>query len=187
MTTDPVGAAWPALYAYQQGALPVLMGQHGSTMANWVTSNGRWGLYGGIERGVVDAVVVCLGQNDLAAAGMDLATLKTRYAEVRAAHARYKAPVYIGGLTPSTKAPAVEAVRRDFNTWLKTLPSGERGFFDFAAAVGDSADEDLAPAYSADGLHPNGAGQQLMADQVLAAPVTPYTLSPAKLKALAGG
>lgn len=184
MTTDPVGAAWPALYAYQQGALPVLMGQHGSTMLNWVGTNGRWGLYGGTEKDVVDAVVMCLGQNDLAAAGMDLATLKTRYADVRAAHERYNAPVYIGGITPSTKTAAVESVRRDFNTWLKTLPHGERGFFDFAAAVGDSTDEDLAPAYTADGLHPNAEGQQRMADRVLAAPVTPYTPAPSKIKAL---
>lgn len=185
-STDPIGDAWPAVYAYNHGALPVLMGQHGSTSANWVTTSHRWSLYGGIEVGVVDAVIVHLGQNDLATAGMTVATLKTRYADVRTAHARYVAPVYVGGITPSTKATDVEAVRQEFNTWLKTLPSGERGYFDFPAAVGDVDDENLNPTYSADGLHPNTAGQAVMAALVEAAPVTPFTLAPSKLKALAG-
>lgn len=183
-SADPVGDAWPAIYAYNQGAVPVLMGQHGSTSANWVTTSHRWNLYGGLEVGVVDAVIVNLGQNDLAAAGMTAETLKARYADVRLAHARYAAPVYVGGITPSNKTSALEVIRREFNTWLKGLPHGERGYFDFPAAVGDAEDENLNPALSADGLHPNTAGQTVMAGVVEAAPVTPYTAPPSKLKAL---
>ena len=185
-TTDPVGDAWPAVYAYRQGAVPVLMGQHGSTLANWVGSSHRWGLYKGLEVSVVDAVLVNLGQNDLATTGMTVATLKARYAEVTQALARYGAPIYTAGITPSTKPSDVEAVRREFNLWLRSLPHGERGYFDFPAVVGDSNDENLNPDLSADGLHPNTAGQSLIAGMLEATPVTPFTLTPRQLKALVG-
>lgn len=68
---------------------------------------------------------------------------------------------------------AVEAVRREFNEYRKTLPLSVRGYLDFATAVGGSADEDLLAGYSADGLHPNAAGQKLMAGMMRAHRVTP--------------
>lgn len=185
-TTDPVGDSWASKYAYAQGALPVILAMHGSSMTNWTPGAIRWAQFGKFDlRSVVDATVTTLGQNDLTVAGMDVETLKARHATMlEGLRAVVGGPIYLGSITPSNKAAAVEAVRRDFNTWRSTLPAGERGVFSFAAAVGDTANEDLLPEYSADGLHPNAAGQQKMADEVLKAPVTPYVLPPAKLKSL---
>lgn len=185
-TAHPVMDAWPAIYALGEGALPVFFSQHGSTMTNWTSSSTRWSsLYPGITVRA-DAVIAALGQNDLTA-GVTLATLQTRFADVAAAiAARFpNAPLYLAALTPSTKTSDVEATRRSFNTWLRGLPNGARGFFDFAAAVGDASDEDLNPTYSADGLHPNTAGQQVLAALVQASPVTPYTLTQKATRALA--
>ena len=157
-----------------------------SSMTNWIPGAIRWAQFGKFDlRSVVDATVTTLGQNDLTVAGMDVETLKVRHATMlEGLRAVVGGPIYLGSITLSNKAAAVEAVRRDFNTWRSTLPAGERGVFSFAAAVGDTANEDLLPEYSADGLHPNAAGQQKMADEVLKAPVTPYVLPPAKLKSL---
>lgn len=127
-----------------------------------------------------------LGQNDLASAGMDLATLKSRHATFMAALRGIfpQQPVYLGAITPSNKNATLEQLRRDFNVWRAEPAQRERGVLDFATAVGGQADEDLLPEYSADGLHPNTAGQAVMAGVVEAVPVTPFTLSPAKLRAL---
>ncbi len=94
-----------------------------------------------------------------------------------------KQPVYLGAITPSNKSATVEQLRRDFNTWRAEPAQRERGVLDFAKAVGGSADEDLLPDHSADGLRPNTSGQAVMAGVVEAVPVTPFTLSPSKLRA----
>jgi lysophospholipase L1-like esterase len=63
--------------------------------------------------------------------------------------------------------PEREAVRQAANTWIRT--SGEfDAVFDFAAALADPADPSaLDPAFdSGDGLHPNDAGCQAIADAV---------------------
>lgn len=188
-TTDPIGDSWASVYCYAQGALPVILAMHGSTMTNWTSGAVRWSQYGGFNlKAVVDATVTTLGQNDLAAAGMDLTTLQTRHAAVMTAlREKVAGPIYLGSITPSNKTAAVEQVRRDFNTWRATLPDGVRGVFDFATAVDDGADENLDPALTADSLHPNTAGHALMADVVAAAPPTPYTPAPSRLKSLVGG
>lgn len=185
-TTDPVGDSWAAVYAYDHGALPVILAMHGSTMTNWTSGAIRWNQYGSFNlKGVVDATVTTLGQNDLAGSGMTLQTLKDRHATfITALREKVAGPVYLGAITPSNKATDLEQMRRDFNTWRATLPYAERGTLDFAAAVDDGADENLDPALTSDGLHPNTAGQSLMADVVLATPVTPYVAPPSKLKAL---
>lgn len=186
-TADPVGDSWAAKYAYDNGALPVILAMHGSTMANWTAGAVRWSQYGTFALSpVVDAIVTTLGQNDLAAAGMDLATLQARHTAFMTALRGVfpKQPVYLGAITPSNKNATLEQLRRDFNTWRAESAQRERGVLDFATVVGGSADEDLLPEYSADGLHPNTAGQMAMAALVSSLPVTPYTLSPAKLKAL---
>lgn len=187
-TTDPIGDAWVSVYAYAQGALPVILAMHGSKMTNWVSGAIRWDQYAGFDlKGVVDATVTTLGQNDLAEAGVTLATLQSRHASVMTAlREKVSGPVYLGAITPSNKAAAVEQVRRDFNAWRATLPHDERGVFDFATAIDDGADENLDPTLTADSLHPNTAGQKLMADVVMAAPPTPFTPSPSQMRTLLG-
>lgn len=186
-TSDPVGDSYLAAYCLAQGALPVLLAQHGSAMSNWADGSARWAAYyPGIPLpSIIDAVITTLGQNDLAP-GIALETMKTRHAAVVAAlTARFsRVPIYFGTLTGSGKAAEVQAVRHSYNSWLKTLPLGARGAFDFAAAVDAPGEDALAPSYSADGLHPNAAGQGVMGQAVLAHPPTPFTATPSQIRSI---
>lgn len=186
-TADPVGDSWASKYTYAQGALPVHLGQHGSALANWTSSNPRWGMYPGMNlRSVVDATVTSLGINDLAV-GTTADTLKTRHTEMlKGLKGNVAGPIYYGTLTPSSKPAESEVVRREFNAWLKTLPGEARGVFDFAPVVGDASDEALRGDLSADGLHPNATGQEAMSRVLLEHPPTPFTLSPAQLRSFSG-
>lgn len=184
---DPVSDSWPAFYGLDQNALPVYFCQHGSTLTNWAPTSARWAnMFPGMTvQG--DALVVRLGSNDIVSTSVDFPELKTRYAAVREAHAQQfpGVPVYIGGMTPSTRLPEREIVRREFDEWLSTLPHGERDWFDFRSALAAPDDETLIPEYSADGTHPSTAGQRRMADVVLERPVTPYVATQAQLRKLA--
>lgn len=186
-SANPVGDSFVAKYAYSQGSLPVLVTHHGSTMTSWTTDAAKWDQYPGINlKSIVDATITYAGGNDLAVEGITATEMQTRMTDyLKVLQSKVKGPVYVGLLSPSNKPANVEVVRRAVNAWLMGLPSGIRGTFDFPAAIGDAANEDLEPAYSADGLHPNTAGQQRLADLVTACPVTPFTLAPSKLKALA--
>lgn len=186
-TADPVGDAWVAQLCRQIGAMPVILAQHGSAMPNWSATSARWGMFGGFNlAAVVDAVVTTLGQNDLAATGMDLATMKSRHETMMGALRQVipDAPVFLGQITPSNKSAALEALRREFNAYRATMPMGERGVIPWATVVGGGADEDLAPGYSADGLHPNTAGQSAMAQVAGGARVVPVALTDAQLAKL---
>jgi lysophospholipase L1-like esterase len=62
--------------------------------------------------------------------------------------------------------PAQEAVRQQVNAWIRTTPLFD-GVADFDAAVRDPQDpSQVLPAYQADHLHPDVAGQHAMADAI---------------------
>jgi lysophospholipase L1-like esterase len=91
-----------------------------------------------------------------------------------AARAHARGMRFIGGtITPSKDniyglwTPQVEVTRLAFNDWIRTTNLID-GYVDFAAAVADPTDPaKLAAQYnSGDGLHPNLAGDQAMANAV---------------------
>lgn len=62
--------------------------------------------------------------------------------------------------------PEQEATRQTVNTWIRTSRVFD-GVIDFDAAVRDPQNPSrLLPAYQADFLHPNNAGQQAMAESI---------------------
>jgi lysophospholipase L1-like esterase len=62
--------------------------------------------------------------------------------------------------------PEQEATRQTVNTWIRTTSLLD-GVADFDAAIRDPADpSQVLPAYQADHLHPNIAGQHAMADAI---------------------
>lgn len=62
--------------------------------------------------------------------------------------------------------PAQEAVRREVNSWIRSSPLFD-GVADFDAVIRDPADPSrVLPAYQADYLHPNIAGQKAMAESI---------------------
>ncbi|MFI7542851.1 SGNH/GDSL hydrolase family protein [Actinoplanes sp. NPDC049599] len=59
-----------------------------------------------------------------------------------------------------------EATRQQVNTWIRTTPAID-GVADFDAAVRDPQDPSrVLPAYQADPLHPNVAGQRALAESI---------------------
>ncbi|WP_165164907.1 SGNH/GDSL hydrolase family protein [Corynebacterium qintianiae] len=182
---NPVTDSWVAQYCLSENALPVIYSQHGSQMSAWYTGTARWDIYQGLHPSA-DAVIAALGQNDLIDTTSTLQQLQDRYKATRQAHELLfpGVPVYAAGVTASSKAPKVEAVRRAYNDWLKTQPVGESGYIDLPRIVGDSGDEDLKPEYSADGIHPNTAGQTAMAGELIAHPVTKFVATSDDLRKL---
>ena len=63
-------------------------------------------------------------------------------------------------------SPAQEATRQAVNAWIRTTRALD-GVVDFDAAIRDPADPaQVLPAYQADHLHPNIAGQHAMANAI---------------------
>lgn len=186
-TTDPVQDSWLAVYCREMGALPLFFAQSGSSMSHWGVTDPRWAsYYPGVDF-TPDVLVFALGQNNMLD-GQTLAQQQQRFGNVRAAYSTMwpSVPVFLCGVTPSSsKSEEVAVVRRAFNDWLRTLPNGERGYFDFPAAVGDPTDSFLLPEFQGDTLHPNTAGHAAMAALLVDRPVSPMSLSDARMRALA--
>lgn len=177
--TNPVEDSWLAAYCRERNALPLFLAQSGSSMIHWVSSDKRWkSYYPGVTLRA-DAVVNFLGQNNLIP-GETLENMKLRFGRiVSAINASFPGvPLYLGGITPSSaKGSDVGDVRHYYNLWLKTLPGGARGYFDFPSAVSDESGVALNAAMAGDSLHPNTAGHVAMARVVLLDPITPATLT----------
>ncbi|WP_189222062.1 SGNH/GDSL hydrolase family protein [Saccharothrix coeruleofusca] len=118
----------------------------------------------------VAAVITLLGVNDIGY-GATAAELVAGHRELIAAARAAGVAVHGGTILPFRGSVAWtaerEAVRREFNDWVRT--SGEfDGVVDFAAATAAPGDPAaLDPAYdSGDHLHPNDAGTAAMAQAV---------------------
>jgi lysophospholipase L1-like esterase len=70
------------------------------------------------------------------------------------------------GCSEGCFGPEQEATRQTVNAWIRTTPVLD-GVADFDAAIRDPANpSQVLPAYQADHLHPNIAGQHVMADAI---------------------
>jgi lysophospholipase L1-like esterase len=93
-----------------------------------------------------------------------------------------------GTLTPSGGAdgtygtPATTRLRQQLNTWIRTQSPAD-GAIDFDAAVRDSTDTAIDPAYDdGDHLHLNSAGYQAMANAIPLSALRPARCGEARLK-----
>lgn len=195
-TLDPAQTNWPMYYSESEQSMPLYLSQHGSSLKLWGEGSTRWtSIYPGIDL-VADAVVNALGQNDLNNAdvdgGLTLVTLKERFdATMSEFENRFPGiPIFLATVTPSSsKTPAVDVLRRQFNSWLKTKPRATRGVLDFSATIGNATDDALGASYVGDGidgdsLHPNTAGQKALGNTTIAAKLTPFALTDAQIRAL---
>lgn len=184
--TNPIEDSWLSVYCRSMKALPLFLAQSGSSMIHWVPGDKRWtSYYPGVDL-KADALVNFLGQNNLLP-GESFESMKTRFRNTRDAIELVfpKIPIYLGGITPSaSKTSEVSNVRQLYNIWLKTLPGGARGYFDFPTAIGGPNDIAIIPNLAGDALHPNTAGHAAMANVVLGNPITPATLTESETKAL---
>lgn len=170
--TNPVRDSWLSMYARGRGALPVHYGGSGdalstSTDATWQ----KWTRWASLAR--PDAVIFALGSNDIFT-GSTLAQTQAGFATVAAlVRERISPNIYLATVTPRTNVTGVqEDVRRQYNTWLRTLPGGARDVFEYGEAV-STDDETITPAYDADGLHFTTAGYEAMASAISRPITTP--------------
>lgn len=171
-TAFPTYDSWLSQYCRAAGALPYFLSVHGTTSASWAdTTRSAWTHYEGTT--LPDGAVYFLGQND-AVEGITLAKMKSNLADVLPLlRSKITPNVYAATITPAdAKSGAVNAVRREYNAWLKTRPEGLLDCFDFSAAVSDD-DATVRAIDSADGLHMRTSGHAKLAATLSTKPVAP--------------
>lgn len=71
-----------------------------------------------------------------------------------------------GSPVPGVYTPENDATRKEINRWIRTSGAFD-GVIDFDAAVRDPSDpKRFWPIYTIDGIHPNDAGNELMANSI---------------------
>ena len=155
-------------------ALPQHLGSSGDTCINSTSAGYKYTRFSDLTK--PDAVLMALGQNDIAVTDTTAATVISNVETVlENLGSLVSETVYAVNYMPRTTDPwaGFEGVRRDVNAHLLTLPVGIRDVFNIAAAI-SSDDETITATYDADGTHLNAAGF----DQVQLAVNRPVTTPP---------
>ena len=167
-TDQIISTSWLSLFARQNHALPIHYAFPGSGMSLWLkaTSGRMWARWKEFDR--ADAVIHFMGQNDLASA-REAAVMKQRFDSVIPLISEHISPnIFAATITPHLgKTEAQNSVRRQHANYLRSLPQGINGLFDFGAAV-SANDVSLRPEFrggplGTDELHPSTAGGAAMA------------------------
>ncbi|MFJ3030878.1 SGNH/GDSL hydrolase family protein [Rothia terrae] len=169
----PVADSPISLYAFAHNSLPVHYSASGDTMTSWIAAGdagwkvNRWD---GLSK--ADALLFSMGSNDVFA-NVTLSGLQGKFAQslaLMSKRVKDGAPVYLTTILPRTNkvdtaSVTSEAVRRQYNTWLKTQKGAGnvKEVFDIVPAV-SSDDETLMSAYDMDGVHLNTVGYKAIAD-----------------------
>lgn len=166
--------SWPGAAGIRNGYAWHNMGVGSTTGAQWSSGTGwRWDRVD-FATTVPDFAVISLGTND-AAAGTAAATVQGYIAAMVAAmRARGINEVYLGTITPRNYAtPANDAnqtIQDALNAWMRNMPAGIAGVFDFEKAVQLQASPRLMDSAYVGTIgypHPNRAGYQRMAAEVI--------------------
>lgn len=185
--TLPMFDSWPSKLCRLQGTLPIIYAASGDTAADWLANPNSYKvtLWDNLDKG--DVFFANMGSNDVFAGSL-IDTIKTRatkMVDLFRPRVVQGAPVVTTAILPRTNVVGTdqrEVSRRELNAWLANQPSpvGAYKHIDFIEAV--SSDDDSIPAeVAADGVHPNAAGYQAIADSVnrqfSASELTPPTFS----------
>lgn len=159
-----VGAAnglhdsWLSQLCRRIGALPDHRGSSGDTMtASQDPAAFKWSRFADLAK--PDVVLFALGQNDAAITDQTDATMESLLAATLPNCAVISDTTYAVNLMPRTSDPwaGFEAVRRQHNARLLTLPHGILDVYDIGSAISND-DEMIRPEYDSDGIHLNTAG-----------------------------
>jgi lysophospholipase L1-like esterase len=112
------------------------------------------------------AVIVLEGINDIRYRSAGAEDMIPVYEQLIVAAHDAGLKIYGGTLTPFAGVNVGEAERQKANAWIRSSGAFD-GVIDFDKVLRDPSDPTrMLPAYDADGLHPNDAGYQAMADAV---------------------
>lgn len=157
-TTIPIHDSYWALYCKEKGLFPIFYGHSGDTMANSLDAKAwKYTRFNHLSR--PNMMMMMMGSNDLGSGTLTLTEYQTRFEQVVSIIAENICSViHVGTLKPRNDgAGNYNTVRKQVNTWLKTLPFGVREWHDLNTPV-SSDDLTILPAYNADGTHMNSAG-----------------------------
>lgn len=161
----PVSESPLHLWAQQARALPVLMAHPGSRLVHWTDgTQDKWTSQLG-----ADDVILWLGYNDIWGGTDTLDQLKSATISCIANARRLSTSVYAMTVLPrggTVDLPERDALRRQYNDWLATLPAGLAGCFDAAGAV-EGLGGVIDPRWvSDDNIHLNKAGVARVANSI---------------------
>lgn len=167
----PVYDSYPMQHARANGHIPVMYSHSGSTMEGWsaAPTSLRFTKWSAMAK--PDALVWSLGRNDIFASGVDVATLRSRFATLYPIITGVTSTnLYLTTVLPSLDASApAEAVRRAWNTVLsEELPGNAVMAFDLGKAVESSTVGVLDSRWSASpgDIHLNRQGYALCAKTI---------------------
>lgn len=171
----PVIDSWLGLWAREHGAVPAHWAHSGDASTTWQDSDRKWFMYG-TDVAAPDVMIYAMGSNEVyGGASPDLATMKQRVTDTVALIKKKITPEVVGALVmPRTSYPD-ETLRRGVNAWYPQ--SGLfRQVFNFGAAISND-DDNIIPAYDADGIHLTTAGYEAVAAVIPASIVVPAPVS----------
>lgn len=162
--------SWVGNAGIRDGFAWANMGVGSTTGAQWSSGAGwRWDRID-FATSVPDFAVISLGTNDVAA-GTAVATIQGYLqAMIAAMRARGIGEVYLGTIVPRNYATPTDDAKQTaqdaMNAWMRNMPSGIAGVFDFEKVVQVQAAPRTMDAAFVGSLgypHPNRAGYQRMA------------------------
>lgn len=167
-STIPINDAWMSQYCRRMGYFPVLYGHSGDGMSQAQTvAHYKWNRWNHLDR--PDAVVHANGANDLpdAEGGVTLSQLQAwARAEWEISDAKIS-KIKLGAVIKSRSSGVNDAVRVQYNKWIKSLPEPLRDWHDIASPVtANDAGGLLAQYISSDNIHMNTAGQTAIANSI---------------------
>lgn len=163
-------------HAQMTGCMPRIYGIPGGRMHTYTETPNtpKWNRWANLP--TADACIIQMGSNDVfdlkAETGTALETLKASLATlVPMVRERISPNIYLATIMPRNMASSgasINAVRRDYNDYLMTLPHGALGCFDFSGAVEDKANPDRVASHlvSEDNVHLLTGGYARMATAI---------------------
>lgn len=176
----PVYDSFAMRHAMANGIVPTILAIHGSNAGQWADiTKQKWQKYASLSK--PDAVLIEIMSNDIFGnSAVSFATAQARFATMVAnVKAFFETPnIYATTILPRNGSAADrEAVRVQYNDWLRALPLGIMNVFDLAASIqGGTADSIDSRYNSGDGIHLNTAGYAANA-RAITAPMTRVSLS----------
>lgn len=160
-----------ARYALAAGAIQINAGLGGSTLAEWnsTPTAQKWTKYASTG---ADAWINALGQNDIyVTTPPTLATMQANYyAFIAIAKPIFGNNMYVATIMPrnGTIPAGADALRIQYNDWLRTLPGRAVNVIDFAEAVDTARNSQIDARYVyTDNIHLGMAGNALLARTII--------------------